>query len=205
MTPFESIFGNPAVRHAVVALSVVVLFTTLAAVAWLRLRCAVACRPLPRAGRHKVEQRAWDFCPICGRPRPANATEPSSDPTTAPIGDAITQAGTSTPHTHLLPSALLRMGWTRQAALDAEGRIVTPCYSSATAYSIWGAGNRAFDPDGETSREWIKHLTDILAERHGGMSMQRWNRDAGRTHAEVVSVAEEVERRMGLGPRSLSE
>jgi len=82
--------------------------------------------------------------------------------------------------------------------MDAEGRIVTPCHSSALAYSIWGAADAAFEPDSEPWREWFRHLTDILAERYSGVSVQRWNRDVGRTHSEVVAVAEEIELRMGL-------
>ena len=200
MTLFDNMLGDPAERHVVVML-MLALFTTLAAVAWWCVRRAAACRPLPRAGRQMVEQRAWDFCPVCGRRRPSQGSASSPYPAIRPIRDAITVAGTSTPDTRMLPSALLRKGWTRQAALDAEGRIVTPCFSSARAFSIWGAGNRAFDPGGETWREWIRYLTDILVEKYGDVSMQQWNRDADRTHAEVVSVAEEIERRMGLGTR----
>ncbi len=195
MTLFDTMLGNPAERHAVVALSLLTLFTTLAAVAWLRIRRAAACRP------HTVERRVWTYCPRCGWPRPGDGSGPPPDSLARPVRGAIMVEQARTTVANPLPSALLRRGWTRHAALDAEGRIVTPCYSSATAFSIWGAGNRAFNPGGETWREWVAHLTDVLTERYGGMSVQRWNRDADRTHAEVVAVAEEIERRMGLGPR----
>lgn len=201
MTLFDSMLGGQPERHAVVALSMLAAFIALAAVAWWRYRRAAARRPLLRAGGRMVEQRAWSYCPVCGRPRPTDASAPSPKPPARPVRDAITAERATATEAGPLPSDLLRRGWTRHAALDAEGRIVTPCDPSATAFSIWGAGNRAFDPGGETWREWIRHLTDILAERHGGMSAQRWNRDAGRTHAQVVAVAEEIERRMGLGPR----
>ncbi len=195
MTPFDNMLGNPASRHAVVALSLLAASPTLAAVAWWSLRRAAACRP------HMMEHRAWTYCPKCGWSRPADATGPPPDAALHPIRDALAEQHVTTSEAVPLPSALLRRGWTRHAALDAEGRIVTPCDSSATAFSLWGAGNRAFDPGGESWREWIRHLTNVLAERHGGISAQRWNRDAGRTHGEVVALAVEIERRMGLRSR----
>ena len=102
MTLFGYIIDNPTQRNAVVALSLLALFTTLAAVAWWSSSRETACRP------HAVEQRTWTYCPKCGWSRPADATGPSPDPATAPIRDAITLAGTSTTDTRLLPSALLR-------------------------------------------------------------------------------------------------
>ena len=102
MTLADNLLGNAAERYVVVALSLLALFTTLAAVAWRCIRCATACRP------HAVEQRTWTYCPKCGWSRPADATGPSPDPATAPIRDAITLAGTSTTEIRLLPSALLR-------------------------------------------------------------------------------------------------
>lgn len=189
----DNMFGDLPRLYIAIALLAVAALTTLAAVAWWRVRRAAACRP------HIEEHRAWTYCPKCGWTRPADGAASPPDPAMRPIRDAITVAGSSMTDSRLLPSDLLRRGWTRAAAVDADGRIVTPCYSSATAYSIWGAGNRAFDPDGKTWREWIRHLTDILAERYGGMIACRWNREAGRTHSEVLAVAVEIELRMGLG------
>ena len=191
MTLFDNMLDGLPERHALVALSMLAALIALAAVAWWCSRRAAACRP------HTVERRAWRFCGRCGWPRPDSGSTPLA---TRPIRDAITVAGTSTADTLLLPSTLLRRGWTRAAAVDAEGRIVTPCDPQAVVFSLWGAGNRAFDPGGETWRAWIRHLTDILAERHGGMSVQRWNREACRTHSEVVAVSMDIERRMKLEP-----
>jgi len=193
MMAFDDMFGGLPTWQTAAAFSSVAVLTTWAAVAWWSIRRAAACRP------HAVEHRAWTYCPRCGWPRPADGSLPLPDPETRPIRDAIMVAGASTTDMRLLPSTLLRRGWTRAAALDAEGRIVTPCHSSAIAYSIWGAADCAFDPDGEPWREWFRNLTDILDERHGGMTMQRWNREARRTHSEVLAVAVEIERRMGLG------
>ncbi|MFQ5463974.1 MAG: hypothetical protein ACE5E5_15285 [Phycisphaerae bacterium] len=192
MILFNNTFGNLPRLCIVIGLAAVTALTMRAAVAWWSVRRATACRP------HIEEHRAWTYCPKCGWSRPADESGSSSDTPTRPIRDAITVAHTLTANTRLLPSDLLRRGWTRAAAIDAEGRIVTPCDSTATAYSIWGAGNRAFDPDGKVWREWNRHLTEILAERYGGTNACRWNREAGRTHSEVLALAVEIELRMGL-------
>ena len=114
--------------------------------------------------------------------------------------DAITVAGDSTTDTRLQPSTLLLRGWTRAAAVDAEGRIVTPGDPSAMAWSIWGALNRAYQPGGDAWRAAWRHLADIIAEREGGcaVSAQLWNRAAGRTHGEILSVSDEIQRRLRL-------
>lgn len=98
---------------------------------------------------------------------------------------------------------LLRRGWSRtvQPATDAAGRAVMSDSPDACRFTIWAAGNCAFDPPG--SRRWrlfFDALQAVLRERYGsGTQIQRWNRDAARTQDEVVAVAEEAERRMGSG------
>lgn len=189
MTLFDNMIGGQPEQYAVVALSSLAALTTMAAVAW-RSRRAAACRP------HAVARREWRFCGQCGWPRTANGSPP---PATRPIRDAITVAGTATPDTGLLPSDLLRQGWTRAAAVDAQGRIVTPCWPTAVAWSIWGALNRAYEPGGEAWQAAHRHLTDIIAEREGGctVSAQHWNRSGGRSHSEILAVASEIEMRLG--------
>ncbi len=200
MTLFDSLFGGLTALQTVVAFSSLTVLAILAAVAWWSIRRAAACRPVPRAGRRKVEQRAWDFCPVCGRPRSADGSVSSPDPAIRPIRDAITVAGTSTTDTRLPPSTLLRRGWTREAAIDAEGRIVTPCDSSAVAWSLWGALNRAYEPGGDAWKAAFRHMAAIIAERGGGctVSPQVWNRAAGRTHSEILAVSDEIQRRLWL-------
>ncbi len=62
---------------------------------------------------------------------------------------------------------------------------------------LWRAGN-----DGKPVwRASLKHLKDILTERYGDVSAREWNRHPSRRHETVVAVAEEIEWRMGLGPR----
>ena len=191
MTLFDNMLDGLPERHALVALSMLAALIALAAVAWWCSRRAAACRP------HTVERRAWRFCGRCGWPRPDSGSTPLA---TRPIRDAITVAGTSTADTRLLPSTLLRRGWTRAAAVDAEGRIVTPCDPTAVAWSIWGALNRAFQPGSGAWQAAFRHLADLIAEHEGGctVSPQLWNRAAGRTHSEILSVSDEIQRRLWL-------
>ncbi len=194
MTLFDNMLGDLPSPCVVIGLPALAALTTLAAVAWWYSRRAAACRP------HTVERQAWRFCGRCGWPRPDSGSTPLA---TRPIRDAITVAGTSTADTRLLPSSLLRRGWTRAAAIDAEGRIVMPCDSSAVAWSIWGALNTAYQPGSDAWRAAFRLLAEIIAEREGGctVSPQLWNRSAGRTHSEILSVSDEIQRRLGLGPR----
>ncbi len=103
-----------------------------------------------------------------------------------------------------LPSTLLRRGWCREATLDADGRIVLPGDPAAVAWSLWGAMNRSFEAGSSEWQELFVHLDRALRTRYGDtiggrpMTVQRWNRDPSRTKAEVVAVATEVERLMGL-------
>jgi len=193
MTPFDNMLINPAVRDAAAAFSMLAVVTTLAAVAWLSIRRAAARRP------HAVENRAWTYCPRCGWRRPAAARGSSPDAPARPIRDANTEERATASEAVPLPSTLLRRGWTRSAALDREGRIVLPCDPQAVAWSLWGAADAALKPGGKAWREWFRLLTEILDERNGGKTMQHWNREPRRTHSEIVAVAEEIERRMGLG------
>ncbi len=45
---------------------------------------------------------------------------------------------------------------------------------------------------------WIGNVTDILAERHGGLSVQAFSRDPARTAREVVALAQEAGSHAGL-------
>ena len=151
---------------------------------------AVAARRLMRrcnaASRNDIEVRPWSYCPRCGLPR---GGQDDMDQTT---------------ETRCLPSALLRRGWCREPALDADGRIVLPGDPAAVAWSLWGAMNRSFDPGSSEWRMCFEHLDCVLRTHHGDtigcsrMTVQRWNREPSRTKAEVVGAAMEVERLMGL-------
>jgi len=203
MTLFDNMLGGLHERYAVVALSILAIFIALAVVAWRCSRRETACRPQPRTGKHMVEQRAWDFCPVCGRPKPTDGAATPPKPQGLPTRDAITYQVSTVVNDNPSPYDLLRRGWTRAAAVDAQGRIVTPCWPTAVAWSIWGAVNRAYEPGGEVWKAAHRHLTDIIAEREGGctVSAQRWNRAAGRSHSEILSVADEVQRRLAFEPR----
>lgn len=106
--------------------------------------------------------------------------------------------------TRNLPSTLLRRGWCREPALDADGRVVLPNHPTAVAFSLWGTANRFFDAGSSEWGMWFEHCDQVLRTRFGHtiggrpMTVQRWNRDPSRTKAEVVGAAMEVERLMGL-------
>jgi len=98
----------------------------------------------------------------------------------------------------VLPSALLKSGWSRtvQPAADAAGRPVMSDSPEARYFTVWAAGNRAFDPGSPRWGSFFDALQAVLRERYGQITVQRWNRDPARTQEEVVAVAEEAERRM---------
>lgn len=98
------------------------------------------------------------------------------------------------------PAALLVRGWTRLLAEDAAGRVALPCSPDAVAWSLLGAANRAMEPGTGPWVAWLGHVRDILAERHGGVDIQAYNRDPSRSKAEVIAVAVEATRRAGIGP-----
>ena len=134
---------------------------------------------------NELEVRAWSYCARCGWPRGRQETVDQTIDT-------------------YLPSALLRQGWCREPALDAEGRIVLPGDSAAVAWSLWGAGNHAFDPGSLQWQAWIEHLDTVLRARFGDtiddrpMTVQRWNKASSRTRKSAINLAMEVEHLMGL-------
>ncbi|MFQ5463856.1 MAG: hypothetical protein ACE5E5_14670 [Phycisphaerae bacterium] len=73
-----------------------------------------------------------------------------------------------------------------------------PCSDDAVAWSLLGAGNRALDAGSGQWVAWLGHVRDILTERYCGVEIQRFNRDPLRTKAEVIAVAVEAERRLGI-------
>ncbi len=173
--PFDLWTDYGALAAALLAVS----FIVAVAAGRLMRRCNTA-------SRNDIEVRAWSYCPRCGLPRGGNgdieyAREPRS-----------------------LPSALLRRGWCREPALDADGRIVLPNDPAAVAWSLWGAMNRSFEAGSSEWQELFAHLDRALRTRFGNtiggrpMTVQRWNRDPSRTKTEVVGVMLDVERLMGL-------
>lgn len=159
-----------------------ILLATLIIVACLARRL-FRCRS--RASENELEVRAWSYCPKCGWPRGRQETVDQTVDT-------------------YLPSAFLRQGWCREPALDAEGRIVLPGDSAAVAWSLWGAGNHAFDPGSSQWQAWIEHLDRVLRARFGDsiagrpMTVQRWNKASSRTSRSAIKIAMEVEHLMGL-------
>ena len=68
------------------------------------------------------------------------------------------------------------------------------------AWSLWGVGN-ALTAGSPRWSAWIGAVANILAERHGGMSVMAFNRHPGTTQSSVVAVAVEAETRAGLTAR----
>ncbi len=164
-----------------------VLITSL--IATISVMALLARRMIRRpntARRSEMEVRAWSYCPKCGWKRGRQ--------------DDMDQSG----DTRCLPSELLRRGWCRESALDADGLVVSPNDPTAVAWSIWGAMSRAFDSESVLWETSTEHLHWVLQLRYGGtvgskpITTLRWNRATSRTKPEVVGVAMEVERLMGL-------
>ncbi len=140
------------------------------------------------------------FCPRCGLDIAARMSGRGAMPQARQVSTVLDAPRAAA--SEVLPSALLKLGWSRtvQPAADAAGRPVFSDSPDARYFTIWAAGNRAFDPPG--SRRWasfFENLRAVLRERYGRITVQKWNRAAARTQDEVVSVAAEAERRMGLG------
>ena len=68
------------------------------------------------------------------------------------------------------------------------------------AWSLWGAGN-VLEAGSPRWSAWISAVTEILAERHGGMNVTAFNRHPATTRSQVIEVAREAERRAGLSAR----
>lgn len=93
------------------------------------------------------------------------------------------------------PSDYLKKGWCQLApARDAEGRNVLATGNEPVAWCISEAIWKAFGPD-ECTRSAFHSLCEEVID-HGYLTC--WNDQRGRTQAEVVALAEEIERRMGL-------
>ena len=116
-------------------------------------------------------------------------------PQARPVSAAVVASHAAT--SLVLPSGLLRGGWSRtvQPAADGADRPVFSDSPDARFFTIWAAGNRAFDPGSRRWRSFFETLQAVLRERYGRVTMQKWNR-AARNQDEVVAVSEEAERRM---------
>jgi len=169
------------VNAALLLVSVVCLTTA----AWLAVRGCVA------------RNRACGvrYCPRCGLNIAARMSGRGASPQPRPVSTVVDAPRAAA--SEAWPSDLLGAGWSRtvQPAADAAGRPVFPAAGNARSFTIWAAGNHAFD--GTPRREsFFDALQTILRERYGGVTVQKWNRDPARTQEEVVAVAAEAERRM---------
>ena len=113
-----------------------------------------------------------------------------------PAQDGATTCCGPKPPKPVLPSDLLRLGWSRIIAEDANGDLIPSNHSRARAWSVFGAGFGAFREGSIHSRAYFRCLTEILSERYRGQTVGAWNSDPRRNLCEVIGVALEAERRM---------
>lgn len=120
---------------------------------------ALIARPLMRrrsiAPLNDSEERAWSYCPRCGWPR---GGEGHMDRTT---------------DTYRLPSALLRRGWCREPAVDADGRVVLPNHPSAVAFTgpqFYGLAREPFLNGSRGSRGRVSPAANPPTESSGRVS-----------------------------------
>ena len=151
-----------------------------------------------RQNAAKSKARRVRYCPRCGLDIAGRMSGRGAVPQARQVS-----AGADAPRaaaSEVLPSALLKSGWSRtvQPAADADGRAVMSDSPDARYFTIWAAANRAFSPGSRRWGSFFDALQAVLRERYGsGVQIQKWNRDAG-TQEEVVAVAAEAERTMGL-------
>ncbi len=96
----------------------------------------------------------------------------------------------------IMPSGLLRRGWSMLLAENSDGDMIPPNDSRVCAWSIYGAGFCAFPEGSAPFRAYFRHITELVRERYGRPSIGDWNMDSRRNICEVVGVALEAERRM---------
>ena len=136
------------------------------------------------------------YCPRCGidiaGPMSGRGAVPQARQVSTVVGAPRAAAS------GVLPSALLRSGWSRvvQPAADVNGRPAMSDSPEARYFTLCGAMNRAFAPGSRQWKRFLRQLEVILRERYGGVTIQKWNRSA--TQQMVVAVVQEVERRAGL-------
>lgn len=95
------------------------------------------------------------------------------------------------------PSDLLKKGWTQGVlARDASGNAVYPFSSEAECFCIAGAARGCLSDD--KIDEFRKACLNIIGSAPYWNALADWNDAPGRTQAEVVALAERVEKEMGL-------
>lgn len=163
--------------------------------AWLACWTSALWFAMRRNGA-KNDARRFRYCARCGFDIAARMSGRGAVPQARRVSTVVDAPRAAA--SGVLPSALLKSGWSRvvQPAADANGRRVMSDSPEARYFTICGAMNRAFDPG---SRRWecfLRELQATLKERYGKVSIQKFNR--GATQETVVAVVQEVERRAGL-------
>ncbi len=203
-------WSDTDMHDAVYLLSVILI-------GWLVIRLIIAVR----RRRVATENRHWSYCPRCGWPRPGEGMA-SANPSVRPERNGASHAGPvpsgevpgaeqadaaaccqSQLPKQVLPSDLLKHGWSRLLAEDSEGDMIPPNDSRACAWSIYGAAFCAFPEGSVRLKAFLWHLQSILNERYGGPTFAAFNSDPRRNHYEIIGISLECQRRASVGSVSL--
>ena len=117
-------------------------------------------------------------------------------PPDRPAQECIAACCQCEPCKPVLPSDLLKRGWSRYVSEDANGDLIPSNHPHARRWTVYGAGFGAFGEGSVRSRAFCRFLTEIIRQRYGGMSVGAWHSQSTRTPYEVIGVALEAERRM---------
>lgn len=166
------------------------------------------CLAIGGVGAHQDGQDGWAVGLIAVGLALALSRRPKA-PMARPIQGHVAQEGRASvplsdpPDAPPPPSERLRAGWCRSSiAEDRVGKAVFPAAPTAVAWSLLGAMAAAMETNSPDWRRYAGCLEAVLSERYGGDfrgadKLREWSGAAHRTHAEVVSVAAEAERRVG--------
>lgn len=85
-------------------------------------------------------------------------------------------------------------GWTQGAFARTARRIqVGPANEKAACWCILGAGNAAFSGYAPDETQWYGTIQDIVLKMP-----QKWNDEPERTQEEVIAMAKQAEKILGL-------
>ncbi len=192
--------GDASEQHIALIVSAAACLLSLVALA---LRWAAGRGRRPRAR----------YCPRCGllQPRPGyEVGAPERVVTTRPEpGDAVSVPPVGRRRLDAievpLPSDFLRAGWCRKGlAINNHGdRLVNTVPDAAegpVAWSLAAAVLAAFQ-EPRAGYAYERVLAEVLLKWQGNTDIDGFNADPDRHQEDVIAVALEAERRLGLGPR----
>ena len=164
---------------------------------WLVLWFVLASRH----GQPVTENRHWSYCPRCSWPRPGEDMPSANPPTcvnlaSVSVSRPVPASGVQGVSHAVLPSDLLKRGWSRFISEDAQGDLIPSNHPHARRWTVYGAGFGAFGEGTVRSQAFYRFLTEIIRQRYGGISVAAWNSQSTRSPYEAIGVALEAERLM---------